>query len=193
MTLEGQNFYFLTFPTEGQTWVVNEGLGNDGWFQLSSGLDDGQYSATSHSYVYGKHLVSHETNGDLLELSLDAFTNAGDTIKRTRVMSSISGDKIGAPGKRVQMSRFELILEKGVGLISGQGEDPQIMIEASYDGGKSFAHGTWMKIGMQGDSTVRAEWWNMATFYDLIIRITTSDPVHYTIQSGAIDLRLAGR
>lgn len=193
MTLEGQNFYVLTFPTENQTWAVNEGLGNDGWFQLSSGLTGGKYNATSHSYVYGKHLVSHETDGDLLELDLDSFTNNGEIIKRTRVMSSISGDKIGARGKRVQMSRFELILETGVGLISGQGEDPIIIIEASYDGGKSFTAGTFMKIGRLGETNIRAEWWSLRSFYDLIIRITTSDPVHYTIQSGAIDLRLAGR
>jgi len=193
MTLEGQNFYVLTFPTENQTWAVNEGLGNDGWFQLSADLLMGRYNVNSHSFIYGKHLVSHETNGDLLELSLDAFDNIGETIQRTRVMSSIHGGSIGAPGKRVQMSRFELILEKGVGLVSGQGDDPQIMIEASYDGGKSFDAGTWMKIGRLGDDDVRAEWFNLKSFYDLIIRISTSDPVHYTIMSGAIDLRLAGR
>ena len=74
-----------------------------------------------------------------------------------------------------------------------QGDDPIIIIEASYDGGKSFSAGTFMKIGRLGETNIRAEWWNMSKFYDLIIRITTSDPVHYTLQSGAIDLRLAGR
>ena len=84
-------------------------------------------------------------------------------------------------------------MEMGVGLISGQGEDPKIMIEASYDGGKSFGPGTWMRIGRLGETNIRAEWWNLFSFYDLIIRITTSDPVAYSIQSGAIDIRLAGR
>ena len=193
MTLEGQNFYVLTFPTENQTWAINEGLGSDGWFQLSAGLNDGRYNATSHSWVYGRHLVSHETSGNVLELDLNSFTNDGEIIKRTRVMGSISGEKIGARGKLLQMSRFELILEKGVGLLDGQGDDPIIIIEASYDGGKSFSAGTFMKIGRLGETNIRAEWWSMAKFYDLIIRITTSDPVHYTLQSGAIDLRLAGR
>ena len=193
MTIEGQNFYILTFPTENQTWALNEGLGSDGWFQLSAGLDGGRYQANSHSWVYGKHLVSHETSGNVLELDLDTFTNNGEIIKRTRVLGSISGEKIGARGKRLQMSRFELILESGVGLISGQGEDPIIIIEASYDGGKSFAAETFMKIGRLGETNIRAEWWGLQSFYDLIIRITTSDPVHYTLQSAAIDLRLAGR
>lgn len=193
MTLEGQNFYVLHFPTENQTWAVNEGLGDDGWFQLSAGLNGGKYNATSHSYVYGKHLVSHETNGDLLELDLDTFTNQGEIIKRTRVLSSISGEKLGARGKEVQMSRFELLLETGVGTISGQGEDPKIMIEASYDGGRSFTAGDWLNIGRLGETGIRAEWWNLKVFRDLIIRITTSDPVNYSIQSAAIDLKLVGK
>lgn len=193
MTLEGQNFYILTFPSENTTWALNESLGVDGWFQLSADLNDGKWNVTSHSYVYGKHLVSHETNGKLLELDLDAFTNDGETIRRTRVLGSVSGTGLNAPGKSLQMSRFELILEMGVGTISGQGEDPKIMIEASYDGGRSFHPGTWMRIGRLGETDLRAEWYGLKVFRDLIIRITTSDPVMYAIQSGAIDIRLAGR
>jgi hypothetical protein len=160
---------------------------------VSADRDGGKYNATSHQYIYGKHLVADAANGNLYELDLETFDNNGTEIHRTRVMSSIHGGLFNAPGKRVEMSRFELILDTGVGLISGQGEDPQIMIEASYDQGKSFGPGTWMKIGRLGQTNIRAEWWNMKSFYDLIIRITTSDPVHYTILSGAIDLRLAGR
>jgi hypothetical protein len=84
-------------------------------------------------------------------------------------------------------------MEMGVGTISGQGENPRVMIEASYDGGKSFDPGTWMRTGRLGETNLRAEWFNLTSFYDLIIRITTTDPVNYTIISGAIDLRLAGR
>ena len=84
-------------------------------------------------------------------------------------------------------------MEMGTGLITGQGEDPKIMIEASYDGGKSWDTGTWMRVGRLGETNIRAEWFNMKSFYDLIIRITTSDPVAYNIYSGAIDLKLAGR
>jgi hypothetical protein len=192
-TLEGQNFYFLSFPSENKTWVMNEGLGDNGWFELSGDTNFGKYNTTSYSTLRGKHYLADELNGNLYELSLDSFTNNGEIIQRTRVMSSLHGGLIGNPGKRVQMSRFELILETGVGLITGQGEDPRIMIEASYDGGKSWSAGEWMRIGRLGESNVRAEWWNLNSFYDLIIRITTSDPVHYTIISGAIDARLAGR
>ena len=193
MTLEGQNFYILSFPSANKTWAISEALGENGWFELSADTNQGKYNCTSHSYAYNKHLVADETNGNLYELDLNTFDNNGETIHRTRVLSSIHGGLFEAPGKRVQMSRFELILETGVGTISGQGEDPKIMIEASYDGGRSFAPGTWMRIGRLGETNIKAEWWEMVSFYDLIIKITTSDPVAYSIQSGAIDIRLAGR
>jgi hypothetical protein len=193
MTLEGQNFFVLTFPSANKTWAINEGLGTDGWFELSNDFDTGLYNATSHSYLNGSHYVADRLNGNLYELDLDTFTNNGDAINRIRTMSSIHGGLVDKPGKEVQMSRFELILETGVGLISGQGVDPKIMIEASYDGGKSFDGGTWMDIGRLGETNIRAEWFSLNSFYDLVIRISTSDPVHYTIMTGAIDWRLTGR
>ena len=91
------------------------------------------------------------------------------------------------------MSRMEFILETGVGVISGQGEDPKIMLEASYDGGRSWSTGTWLKIGRLGQFDIRAEWFNMKSFYDCMVRLTTSDPVAFNIYSAAIDIRLAGR
>jgi hypothetical protein len=93
----------------------------------------------------------------------------------------------------MQMSRFELLMEVGTGIITGQGEDPKIMIEASYDGGKSWSEETWMDIGRLGETDIRAEWFNLDSFYDLMIRLTITDPVPCTIYSGAIDVRPAGR
>jgi len=99
---------------------------------------------------------------------------------------------IGQPGKRLEMSSFELIMKKGVGLISGQGENPRIMIEYSIDGGDSWATGTWAKVGRQGQTNIKVKWDRMLQFDDLIIRLSTSDPVYYSLQSASIDLRLAG-
>lgn len=193
MTLQGQNFYVLSFPSENQTWALNEALGESGWFELSSDTERGRYNVSSYSYLNGRHYVAHESNGKLYQLDINSFDNDGEIIRRTRVMSSIHGGLVGKPGYRLQMSRFELILETGVGLIEGQGEDPKIIIEASFDGGRSFSHQTFMRIGRLGDTLIRAEWYNLSSFTDLIIRITTTDPVPYSIQSGAMDLRVVGR
>ena len=191
--IEGQQFIAFTFPTEDKTWVLKEGLGANGWMELSSGTDGGRYQANDMLSIYGKTFVSDVDSGQLYTLDLNNYTLNGDAMQRVRVMSAISGNNVSSPGKRLQMSRFELILDTGVGAIAGQGSDPQIMLEASYDGGKSYAPGTWMRIGRLGETSIRAEWYSLKTFYTLTIRLTITDPVDCSIYAAAIDLRKAGR
>ena len=126
-------------------------------------------------------------------LDLETYTNNGDTLQRTRVTTNINGDLLNAKGKRTQMSRMELIMETGVGVASGQGDNPRIMIEASYDGGRSWSHGTWAKTGRLGEFVIKVEWFSLRTFLDFMVRVSSSDPVNYSIYSGTIDLRLAGK
>lgn len=190
--MEGQNFYVLSFPTENKTWCLSESLGIDGWFNLSSDTNRGKYNATSHMFVYNRHLLSDETNGKLYTLDIDAFSNDTITIQRIRTLASIHGGLVGLPGKRIQMSSFELIMKKGVGLITGQGEDPKIAIEFSIDGGESFKPGEFVRVGRLGETNLKVKWDNLDSFYDLIIRITTSDPVYYSLQTASIEARLAG-
>jgi hypothetical protein len=188
--IEGQNFYAIIFPTADKTWCFSEA--SQQWFNLSSDTDRGKYNATSHMFVYNKHLLADETNGNLYKLDVNEFTNNTQAIQRIRTLSSIHGGMLKQPGKRLQMSRFEIIMKRGVGIISGQGVDPQIIVEYSTDGGETFAHGDFVKVGRMGQTNLKVEWFSMITFDDLIVRITTSDPVYYSLQTAAIDLRLAG-
>lgn len=192
-TLQGMEFYVITFPTEGKTWALNEELGNKGWFELSSGDAGGAWQASSIVSAYGKTLVTDINSGDVWELDLDAFDHGGNTLFRRRVTAPVSGLTVGSPGARIQMNRLELLLEKGVGLITGQGENPRIMCEVSFDGGKSFGNATWMRIGRLGETQIRAEMWLTKSFYEAMFRFTLTDPVSLSIYGGAIDLKAAGR
>ena len=196
-TFEGQNFYQITFPTGNRTFVINEGLGVNGWFELSSGVNSpfetAKYQGQSIISAYGKNMVADADNGNIYELDLDTYTNNGDPLQRIRVTQSVNGGLVGAKGKRVQMSSVKFIMETGVGLISGQGEDPKIMIEYSDDGGNSFNGGSWAQIGRLGDNTLQVEWFDLGSFYDRIFRISITDAVSCSIYSATIDLRLAGK
>lgn len=192
-TLQGQNFYCITFCNDELTLVLNESLGQKGWFQLSSGIYDGRYQGSSLMNCYGKNFVADESNGKVYTLDLDTYTNDSETLKRTRITTSINGNMLGAKGKRVQLSRVEFIMETGEGLISGQGENPRVMVEASYDGGKTWDSGTWARTGRLGEHVLKVEYFNLKSFYDCMLRISTTDPVNYSIYSGTVELRLAGK
>jgi len=150
-TLQGQDFYLITFPTENKTFLVNESLGKNGWVNLSSGVSEDAYSGTSFANAYGKNLVFN--NGSLLELKLDEYTQDSDTLIRERILASINSDILGVKGRAIKFSRLELIMEQGIGLITGQGEDPKIIVEYSIDGGRSFASGGFVSVGRAGEHT----------------------------------------
>ena len=196
-TFEGQNFYSITFPSGNKTFVVNESLGADGWFELSSRVSNGLvsevYQGTSIIDAYGKLFVADVSNGNVYTLDANTYTNNNEPLQRVRVTQSANGGLLNARGKLVQMSALKLIMETGVGVIDGQGDNPRIMIEYSDDGGNTWNGGSWPRVGRLGEFTLQVEWFNLETFYDRIFRISSTDPVNYSIFSATIDLRLAGK
>lgn len=192
LTMQGINFYVINFPSENKTWALNEDLGDKGWFELSSGTNDGIYQASSCIRVYDKNFLADRTNGNLYELDKDTFLNNGELIQRQRVMTTISGKNIGMDGERVQAAGIELMMEKGEGLISGQGENPQAMLEMSYDGGNTWTQEGWARLGRLGERTLKVKFDFIKSFYTGIPRITITDPVACSIYSAKVKLKPAG-
>ena len=68
-----------------------------------------------------------------------------------------------------------------------------LLVEYSDDGGNTWSAGSWPRVGRLGEFTLQVEFFNLGTFYDRIFRVSTTDPVNYSIYSATIDLRLAGK
>lgn len=187
-SMEGQNFYVLTFPSENKTFCYSE---SGFWFELSSGVSGGRWRANSYAYVYRKHLVADNDTGAIYEMDLDTYTDVGDPIVRVRDTAPLHGGLFGAPGKRIELDRFELIMETGVGTVSGQGLDPVVMLQLSPDGGKTWSTESWGTVGKSGQFLTKVEWHALGGYDDsVVIRVKTSDPVFYSIHSAAADIRL---
>jgi hypothetical protein len=192
-SFQNKEYYMITFPSDNKTWLLNEEFGENGWTEISSDLDGGKYQANSIQYNYGKLWAGDETSGRLFTLDKDTFTNGGDVTQRRRVLGSFNAKKLGmAQGKRLQVQRLELIMEQGVGLSEGQGENPRIMVEYSFDGGRTWPNVSWARVGRLGEYALKVEVWGIFTAYDFIPRLTITDPVPISIYSGVIDVREAG-
>lgn len=188
-TAEGQNFYWITFPRENETWLYSESAGD--WTNLSSGVGTGRHIANSYAFVYRKHIISDFKNGDLFELDLNTFDENGSEIRRVRETGDITGAILGAPGKEVEMTRFELIIETGTTtLLTGQGSDPVVMLELSDDGGKTYDSVGWGDIGKMGDFIFKVEWFDLGSFYNRRFRIAVSDPIQIMIASASADVEV---
>lgn len=193
-TFEGQNFYTITFPSANKTFTVSEVLSENGWFELSSGIDNGKWQASSVISAYGNNYAADSGNGNVYLLDLDTYTNNGDAIQRLRVTSNIDARLVGGSiGDAVSMSSLTISMETGVGLIAGQGDNPRIIVEASFDGGRTWNAGAWPRVGRLGEFVLKVKWDNMKTFYDCMLKISSTDPVNYSVYSANIDLKLAGK
>lgn len=185
--LDGQWIYVLTFPTANKTWAYPEG---GEWFELSSGTENGKWRASSYAYAFRKHLFGDFESGNIYELDDDTYTENGETIIRVRDTGPLHGGLVGAPGKDLEVTRFELILEAGVGLLTGQGSDPVIMLSFSNDGGKTFGPEMWATIGKTGEFLHKVEWFNLGTAESWVFRVKVSDPVYYSIHSAGADVEV---
>jgi len=186
-TLNNQNFYLLSFPSH-ETWLFSEGAG---WTNLTYG-DDMPHLIGDYADCYGKHLVSDRRNGDIYELDFDTYTDNGTTIFRQRDTAKISGKSFGAAGKEIFMERLEIVIETGVGTMTGQGSDPQITMEYSDDGGRSWSSQRWASMGELGDyASMKPIVWNdLGSFYERMFRFKVTDPVKCVLISASADIEV---
>lgn len=184
----GQWFYEVTFKDANRTFCYPEG---GEWFELSSGTSGGRNIADSYCFAFRKHLVADANSGNIYELDEDNHTENDDTIVRIRDSAPLHGGLIkGAAGKTLTMNWLELILEVGVGTLSGQGIDPVVMLSFSDDGGHSFSTEMWATIGRTGQFQYKVRWDALGSFESRIVRIRVSDPVHYCIYSAVADIEV---
>jgi hypothetical protein len=112
-TLEGQEFYVLTFPTQGVTWLFDE---KTGWTTLSSGAAGGRSLANSYAYAFGKHIIGDYASANLYQWSPTVYTDNGTAIVRLRDTAPLHGGLFGAPGARIEQDDLRLIAQVGAGI-----------------------------------------------------------------------------
>lgn len=79
------------------------------------------------------------------------------------------------------VSHFQLDLETGLGRTTGQGIDPQIMLQYSDDGGHTWSNELWVSAGVRGAYAWRAIWRRLGRSRDRVWRVTMSDPVPWRL------------
>ncbi len=78
---------------------------------------------------------------------------------------------------RLFLKRLEFEIQRGVGLNTGQGIDPQVMVKLSPDGGQTWWPERWTSAGEMGqyDETVALSKWGECR--NPVVEVTVSDPV----------------
>lgn len=186
--LDGQWFYIVQLPTSNLTLAYSEQTGE--WIRLSTGVDVSlpRHLMNGYVYAFGKHLVCDYDSGDVYEWDFETYQSNGSPIAYQRDSAPVSSLQL-APGKRLLMSKADFFMETGVG--NSDELDPEMMVSCSIDGA-SFTNEDWIKLGREGQKAGKIEWYNMQSFYDLRLRVRSTDPNFFSVHGAAITLKEAG-
>lgn len=188
LVLEGQWFYIINLPTSNITLLYSESTNE--WTRLSTGKYGGKHLIKGYCFAYGRHLVLGDGSGTVYEWDFNTYKSDTQVLIRERISAPINAIAAGLPGERLLMSHIDLIMETGVGNVDEQ--DPQIMVSFSYDGGRTFSKEYWPRIGRASESLRRIKVDNLASFYDVVVKVRVSDPNFISIHGASIALKTAG-
>ena len=175
---KGHAFYMLTFPTAGATWVYDLATGK--WHQRGTwNTGTNSYDAWRplyHAVAFGKHLVGDRADGIIYELRGDYTSDVGGVdIRRVRRAPVLSLEN-----RRLRFRRFELDLEVGLGNAVAPGDDPQVTLNFSNDGGKTWATAGDRSAGSGalGEYQKRVFWTRLGSARNRVFEVVCSDPIN---------------
>ena len=186
---EGHSFYVLVFPGADTTWVYD--ASTKGWHERA-GLDNGEFvrHRGNCQMSYNNEIVIGDyANGNIYAFDLSVFEDNGATQKWLRSWRALPTGENTL--KRTTHHALQIDMETGVGLVSGQGSDPQIMLRWSDDGGHTWSNEHWAGIGQIGQFGKRAFFRRLGMtmkLRDRVYELSGTDPVKIEIMGAELIL-----
>jgi hypothetical protein len=123
------------------------------------------------------HLVGESGTATVSTLDVTSGTEAdGSVIRRVRRSPGFFTE-----GRPFTYRRLQLELEVGLGLQSGQGSTPIVMLRTSDDGGKTWSRERHASAGAIGKYLTRVFWTRLGTARDRLFEVSVSDPIPWRI------------
>ena len=175
----GHLFYVLTFPSESQTFVydITTGL----WHERATG--NNEWCANLYVFFDDNHLVGDCSGTRIGRLKGDVYTDFDEPHRLTVTAPSVQNE-----GEYLFHNRLHIDCDMGRGLITGQGSDPQLMLDWSDDGGYTWSSEYWRSVGKIGEYKARAIWHRLGRSRDRVYRAQYSDPTPFTLIEAIADV-----
>ncbi len=181
---DGSSFVAFTFPDT--TFIFD--LSTQRWHERQSRNEEGlptQFRASNIVDAYSFLLAGDIFNGNIGRLSKETLTEYGETINREVILPPFDNR-----GDTTAINRFELVAETGVGLLpEQQGDDPEVRLLFSDDGGRTFDGPFTESLGVIGDYDHRVYWNGLGSFRrSRMFKLSISDPVRISFIKAEVDI-----
>lgn len=178
-TVYGHSMYQLTFPTNSRSFIFD--TKSRVWSEVQTGLallarDRAELGITFNNL----NLVSDYENGKVYVLNANTYTDNGTQIKRQVLTRHLRNE-----GNRFSITDLYLDMETGVGLQTGQGSAPLLMVRVSKDGGRTFGNERTASIGAVGAYETRLIMRRFGQARDFVFEFTMTDPVKFVLLKGS--------
>lgn len=130
-------------------------------------------------------LIGDAFSGVVGQADFESFTEYGNIMEVVMTSPPVHSDR-----KRVFVDRIEIDVESGVGLVEGQGSEPQWMLDWSKDGARTWGPlQIWRSMGRLGEYLTRLRWLKLGASRQWVFRLRSTDPVRRVIIGAYIDSR----
>lgn len=181
---EGHSFYVLTFPTANATWVYD--AATQLWHERAyRDLNTGtlsEWRASAHCVLNNDHIVGDIEDGRIYVLDLDYFTDDTDPILRLRASQTQSQLQ-----NRLFYKTLQIDMETGVGLTTGQGSAPLLMMRYSSDGGHTWSNYKEQTVGAAGAYGARCLFNRLGAGRNRAWEISMTDPIKFVVLGAFVD------
>ncbi len=172
-TIDGHLFWIVQFPEEA-TWAFDITTGE--WAERESGNGD-PWSINAAAELGSVQYVQDAITGAVGTVQPEVYTEFGATQRCVWRYPSIYDG-----GRELFHNRFELVCHVGLGA------DPQIMLEYSDDGGKTWTSAPNRTLGAIGQYKTRVTWHGLGSAVDRVYQCSTSDPAVIKITDTLVDV-----
>jgi hypothetical protein len=186
---DGHIFYVLIFPTANTTWVYD--ASTQAWHERA-GWENSEFTRhrSNCQVVYNNEIIVGDyANGNLYAFDLTDYSDNGDIqrwLRSWRALPTGTNDL-----KRTSQHTLQIDCEAGVGIDTGQGSDPQMMLRWSDDGGHTWSNEHWMSMGKIGEYYRRAFARRMGMtlkLRDRVYELSGTDPVKIAIMGAQLNV-----
>lgn len=187
----GHLFYLLNLLTGRRTWAYDATIGAQArpWAKrgtwIQSDNDFTYWRNVFHTFAFNTHLTLDPDTAIISRLSHDIYTDVESRpIRRVRRSPAILDEN-----RRLIIDLFELQMEVGMGLQTGQGSDPVVMLRISRNGGRTFGNEHTCRAGKVGQYGTRVLWRMLGIGRNWVFEISTSDPVPWRLTAAYFKAR----